>query len=146
MSEVTLSEETEAVIKTLLQLCKAITWKYGLNEGKLFVDIEDKKEAARMEHEVLDKFITDASACVFEYLKEMEDSQGGGYIDMGSPRALRLVSEGDMSNDSLSTLFLGHKAIVNKLVLMDLHKTSKFELEKLRAICSPYIGEKRKVA
>ena len=146
MSEVTLSEETEAVIKTLLQLCKAITWKYGINEGKVLADIEDEREAVHMEQVVLNKFITDASECVFEYLKEMEDSQGGGYIDMGSPRALRLVSEGDMSNDNLSTLFLGHKAIVNKLVLMDLHKTSKFELEKLGAICSPFIGEKRKVA
>ena len=146
MSEVMLSKETEAIIKTMSQLRKAINWRYGVDAGLIVANIEDKKEAARMEHEVLDKFITDASACVFEYLKEMEDSHGGGYLDMGTPRALRLVSEGDLSKDYLSTLFLGYQAIVNKLVLMDLNKSSKAELEKFGNICSQFSGEKRKVA
>ena len=145
MSEVMLSKETEAVIKTLLQLCKAITWRYGVDAGMMVADIADEKEAIHMEEEVLNNFITNASTCVFEYLKEMEESQGGGYIDMGTPRALRLVSEGDLAKDNLSTLFMGQQTIVNKLVLMDLIKTSKVELEKFGNICSQFSGEKRKV-
>lgn len=146
MNEVMLSKETEAVIQTLLQLCKAITWRYGVDAGTMVADIADEKEAVHMEEEFLNNFIKESSACVFEYLKEMEGDHGGGYWDIGTPRALRLVSEGNLTNDNLSTLFLGYQTIVNKLVLMDLSKSSKAELEKFGKVCSQFSGAKRKVA
>lgn len=142
MVDITLSEDTEAVIQTVLNLREGIVMRLGIDCGKLVADVDDAAEAERIENEVLNGLLVRASTCIFNFLKQMEDDYGGGYIDMGPSKALRKMSEGDLNVLHLKTFFERHTTVVSKLVLMDASRRGKEELEKFGSICSEFSGNK----
>jgi len=135
MSEINLSEDTEEIVKALLQLCESIMWRYKVESGDMIIDSDT------VTLDTLDTFIMEASSCVHSFLTSMENKYGGGYIDVGPSKALGLLAEGNLSNTNLQTLFLGYQVIINKLVLMDSGRTGQEHLTEFSSICSQYSGK-----
>ena len=146
MNDITISKDTEDVIHGIFQLLKVITWRFGIDCGRLVMDVENEAEAERLEQDEVNELIVELSKSIFNFLKDMEDEYGGGFINLGPSKALSLMAQGKLDHIYLKTFFESHKAIINKLVILDSSRRGKQELERFGSICSEFSGKKRRVA
>jgi len=131
MSDIKIQKDTEDAIKLLLKLCEVIMHRYEIEDGA-------RKLINGETLESYDNTIVNTSKIMFGFLENCENDFGGGYIDLGSSKALRLISESEVTDFNLQTLFLGYQTIVNKLVLMDAARTGQEHLAEFGSICSQF--------
>jgi len=90
--------------------------------------------------------LIDLAQNLFSFLKEAEDKHGGGYMDTGILKVMRLISEGDLSKSNLESFTQDYRKIIPKLVLFNANKRVKEESDKVIEIQSQCSDKKGKAA
>lgn len=149
MTDITLSKDAQSLVDLIAQLTK-LGFRLAKNRNFLDdvrgeIDLEDKKIIDDETDLILGMFIP-AMKSTYELLFQFEEEFGGGWIDLGPSRALRLLGEGDITEYNLTTFLEGFKKLVQKIILLDSHQTGQQALEQARQSLSKFSGSKKEAA
>jgi len=146
MSEITVSEDTKKVLMLLEEFSKLS--QHYFKRAFFLKDVEDEitREHAKIIQDDIDMIIdgyTEAAGAIHSYLVDLENRYGGGWLDVGVSRTLRLLSERDHSIRNLGDFVEGYQKIAHKLVLLDSHKNGQEAIEKAQQIHGKFSKSKR---
>jgi len=131
------STDTENGIKLLLKICEVIMHRFEIESGERRLTNGETMED-------FDEALAETSGILFRFLEDYETQYGGGYMDIGASKALREISEGNLTDFNLKGLFNNYQTLINKFVLMDAHRSGQTDLAQANAVYAQF--SKRRAA
>ncbi len=139
MTDINVSQDTENGISLLLKICEIIMHRIEILSGERILTNNETMEN-------FDEALVETSGILFRFLEDFENQYGGGFINMGASKALKEISEGNLSDFYLKSLFINYQTIVNKFVLLDAHRSGQTDLEQANEIYKQFSDPKRRVS
>lgn len=149
MTAINVSKDAQSLVDLLAQLTK-LGFRLAKNRNFLEdvrgdINAEDKKIIDDETSQILGMFIP-AMNSAYELLFQFEEEFGGGWIDLGPSKALRLLGEGDITEYNLTTFLGGFKKLVQKIILLDSHQTGQQALDQTQQVLSKFSGSNKEAA
>jgi len=120
-----ISEDTEKSIRLVYTVSELIMHRIELANGTRVFTGDQTLEG-------FDAVVIEGAEILYNFVADFENQYGGGWTDIGPSRALRLISEGDVSDFNLVSFFESYQTIINKLVLLDSHRAGQASLEEVQ--------------